>query len=915
MRCCVPFCNNTADNVTTTDGNGISFHGFPREGSLRAAWLRALGKQGSQLPDSAVVCSRHFLDDDICEAESGFRQLVAGAIPSTVQVCMICLDTDSKLCLMSKHNLEGAYEQLTGHTLCNEFLHLKQTLCVQCAQRLRNFSRFRDKSLRARALMMDLVDKHELLTIQHIQMIDRTKHQLKSNIVWTVLGPDPCELYIPEHPSEDRQTELEETVDNIVVKIEARDDSVLDTEVTNDDDNKVYGGFGASNEECLSNENMKLQTQLLNEALCKALKGKAPAAEQVAETQDPIKYESAPIQCILCTEEFLHVHAYVQHMHLHLQNGAGEEASAASQVAQRSVPSLSALSTNDKLSIWKQNVESCPSADLPQTVAASLPARLATNNANKVHATEEANNTIGESERGPETNYGEVAVSNNRAHINLDRLTNCVVKLYDCKKFKVVPRQDASHTKTRKAVSSYENQNIDNASTISKEYRAISYNVVPSTENIKPVTNEVRVKSEPGCSTNSIDVQLNNAAENNSNTFPEKKSFTCDICQKMFKRKSLLIKHIQAHNKIKPYACAFCKFKTAHKGNLRYHVKIHTGEKPFACEICNYRSTTNSHIVRHMQTHTGEKRYACSSCNYKCARNSHLVRHMRTHSKGTPYSCNLCEYECKQNSSLVKHMRTHTRGKLYSCSLCKYKCSTDTRLENHMRIHTGEKPYSCSVCKYKCSTGTGLVVHMRIHTGEKPFSCSACEYKCSTNNRLVEHIRIHTGEKPYSCNSCEYKCSTHTRLLVHMRTHTGEKPHSCKLCDYKFVDRGGLMRHMKTHTGEKPHACTLCDYRCSRNSDVVKHMRIHSQEKPYLCSLCAYTCTHSSYLVNHMKIHTGHKPYACTICNYKCTRNDYLIVHMRTHTGEKPYSCKLCNHKFRDKGGLVRHMKIYNHFS
>ncbi|XP_045779684.1 zinc finger protein 569-like [Maniola jurtina] len=881
MRCCVPFCNNTSDNVITSDGKGISFHGFPREGGLRVAWLSALGMQGSQLPDSAMICSRHFLDDDICETEGGFRQLVAGAIPSAVQVCMICLDSDSKLFLMRKHKLEEAYDQLTGHPVLCDAGNLKQTLCVQCAQRLRNFSKFRDKSLRARALMMDLVDKHELITTQHIQMIDRTQHQLKSNIGWTVLGTNPCDLYILEHPSEDKQTELGETIHSIIVKNEPRDDSMSvdgDTEVTNEDDNKVCSGFVASNEGCLSDANMSLQAQLLDEALYKALNEKAPVTQQEAETQDLIKHESVPLQCILCTEEFLHAHVYMQHMHLHLQSGVDEEACAASQVckpqaAEFSDPSLTAFATDDKLSIWKQINEPRPSADLPLTVGAPLSARLATKN-----------ETIEESERGSETNNGEVAVSSNKAHINIDTLTNCVVKLYDCKKFKVVPRQDGSLMKTRKTVSSYENPNIDNVPTIFKEFLATGHNVAATTDDIKPVINEIKVEKD------------------NSNTFPEKKSFICDVCRKMFKRKYILVKHIQTHNKVKnkcnltsnmqhntalkPYACDVCNFSTAHSGNLRNHLRIHTGEKPFTCTLCSYRSATNSHIVRHMTTHTGEKRFSCTACNYKCVRNCSLVSHMRNHRKGTPYACTLCEYECKQNSSLVAHMKTHRVGKPYSCSLCEYKCSTNSGLVNHMTIH-GEKPYSCSLCKYKCSTDARLVVHMRTHTGEKPYLCNFCDYKCSASNRLAEHMRIHTGEKPYSCNLCAYRCSTNTRLVVHMRTHTGEKPYSCDLCPYKFVDRGGLVRHMRSHTGEKPHACTFCSYKCSRKTDLVNHMRSHTGEKPYSCSLCEYKCSQNNYLVNHMKAHTGENmTHACTVCDYKCSRSSYLVSHMKYHTAE-----------------------------
>ncbi|XP_045783212.1 uncharacterized protein LOC123879509 isoform X2 [Maniola jurtina] len=294
MRCCVPFCKNTSDNVSTSheEGKAISFHGFPSEVNLRGAWLRALGKQDN-LPDSAVVCSQHFLNDEIYETDSGVRQISTGAIPSTVQVCMICLDTDTKLYLMSKHKLEEAYEKLTGHPLCDQG-NLKQTLCIQCAQRLIDFSRFRDKSLRARALMMDLVEKHELITSQHIEMINCTKHQLKSNMVLTSLGPDHCDLHILEHLPEDNQTELVETSHILEVKPEGSDDSMSvdeDTAVMNEDGSNIYDFV-----------------------------------------QYPLEYEDAFFHCALCLEEFVHEHAYMQHMSMHLQNGDGNGECDTSQV-------------------------------------------------------------------------------------------------------------------------------------------------------------------------------------------------------------------------------------------------------------------------------------------------------------------------------------------------------------------------------------------------------------------------------------------------------------------------------------------------------------------------------------------------------------------------------------------------------
>nr|XP_034834197.1 uncharacterized protein LOC117990814 [Maniola hyperantus] len=205
---------------------------------------------------------------------------------------------------MSKHKLEGAYEKLTGHPLRDQG-NLKQTLCIQCAQRLINFSRFKDKSLRARALMMDLVEKHDIITRQHIEMINHTKLQLKSNLVLTTLGPDHCDLHI-EHPSEDKQTELKETGHRFVVKVEGSDDDEetmwvdVDVDMKSEDYINIHGFV-----------------------------------------QDPLKYEGCLFQCTLCLEEFVHEHAYMQHMRMHLRSGGGDGECDTSQCEPRAAVSSS----------------------------------------------------------------------------------------------------------------------------------------------------------------------------------------------------------------------------------------------------------------------------------------------------------------------------------------------------------------------------------------------------------------------------------------------------------------------------------------------------------------------------------------------------------------------------------------------
>ncbi|XP_045783041.1 zinc finger protein 322-like isoform X3 [Maniola jurtina] len=567
MRCCVPFCKTTAEVVSESEE--ITFHEFPSEVHLRAAWLRALGKQDTLLPERAVVCSQHFLNDDIYETESGSRRIRTGAVPSPVLVCMICLDTRSKLFLMSKYKLEEAYEYLVGHPLCGQG-KLKPTLCVQCAQRLVNFSTFRDKSLRVRSLMMELVDRHEVITIRHVKLISRVKYQLQSDIVSAVSEPDYCDVYIA-HTDADGRTELDATATAATDEAVAVKREVEDRE---DDEDE-------------------------------------PAA---TETQ-------APTAHIICKRE--------------------------------------------------------SSDDCDQALVA--PSVLATNHGNEEHPTD-TDDELG-------------------------------------------------------IILSFENNT-----------NTFEYSTKPQDSELKPKESFTKISDNNNFRTtrrnkhNSQDIsgtQLGN--------YTDHIQYICDVCQKIFQRKSSLVTHIRAHTYANTFSCKLRKRKFSQNSTSSCPRRTHTGEKLFVCKLCDYKCTVNSSLVRHMKSHSGENPFVCNLCDYKSSQNSNLLRHMRTHTGEKPFVCNLCNYKFSQNSSLATHMRTHTGEKPFVCNLCNYKFSQNSSLVTHMRTHTGEKPFVCKLCNYKFSRNDSLVSHMRTHTGEKPFVCKLCHYKFTQNSNLVSHMRTHTG--------------------------------------------------------------------------------------------------------------------------------------------------------------------------
>ncbi|XP_052745471.1 zinc finger protein 436 isoform X2 [Bicyclus anynana] len=623
MRCCVPFCENTSDDVSKSERTGITFHILPSEGNLRNAWLRALGTQDHHLPDPAVVCSQHFLESDFYKTESCVRQIHSHAIPSSVQMCMICLDTDSKLSLMSKHKLEQAYEQLTGLSLCRRG-NLKQTLCVLCAQRLINFSRFRDLSLRAHSLMTDLVEQCKLNTVQHKELMNCTTAHLKCNLSQTTLGANHCDLYI-DHNDEEEQTAAEESVVGDVATV------VVKNEASSDSTSRADNLGMAQKDHCVSNEkyniSIKLEKDPLSEAVSEALHRRAvtsctSVAGQEVKTESYIKSESVTFECRHCFQEFVQETAFNDHMSEHLQVSGDCQVCEPRAAVSRSCDSLM---LQNKTASQGLNVDPAPSADGAQ--ALDLSVRCA------------AADAIQESEQILETNIGK----HKRTHTG-EKLT-CEICSYKAAR----KRHLVDHIRTHTGEKPYSCETCN--------YKAAKKDHL--LRHLRTHTGE-----KPYCCD-----RCNYKCAQKSDllihkrTHTGEKPYSCEMCSYKCACKSSLLNHKRTHTGEKPYSCDICNYKAAMKRHLVDHIRSHTGDKPYSCEMCNYKATKKHHLVRHLRTHTGEKPYCCDICNYKCTQKSDLLIHKRIHTGEKPYSCEMCNYKCTCKSLLLRHKRTHTGGK------------------------------------------------------------------------------------------------------------------------------------------------------------------------------------------------------------------------------------------------------------
>ncbi|XP_068431173.1 gastrula zinc finger protein XlCGF28.1-like [Clinocottus analis] len=171
-----------------------------------------------------------------------------------------------------------------------------------------------------------------------------------------------------------------------------------------------------------------------------------------------------------------------------------------------------------------------------------------------------------------------------------------------------------------------------------------------------------------------------------------------------------------------------------------------TADRPYTCSVCNKNFRIKSILTRHMKTHTGEKPYSCSVCGKSFIQRSYLQTHMNSHSGQKPHTCSFCGRGFTQVGNMNAHIRIHTGEKPHSCTDCGKGFREKADLIKHTIIHTGEKPYICTVCKMKFSAQSNLTRHMKTHSGERPYSCPACGKKFIRRSHLLIHMKTHAGE-------------------------------------------------------------------------------------------------------------------------------------------------------------------------
>lgn len=109
-------------------------------------------------------------------------------------------------------------------------------------------------------------------------------------------------------------------------------------------------------------------------------------------------------------------------------------------------------------------------------------------------------------------------------------------------------------------------------------------------------------------------------------------SFPCDMCEKIYRSKSALKKHLHYHGE-KTEMCDTCGKKFYTKGDLWQHKKL-LDYNPVVCEYCGKVYKSKGALEFHKTAkHEQLKMKKCKLCPKEFCDNFHKSRHEKTHSQ------------------------------------------------------------------------------------------------------------------------------------------------------------------------------------------------------------------------------------------------------------------------------------------
>ncbi|XP_044736714.1 zinc finger protein 271-like [Chrysoperla carnea] len=214
------------------------------------------------------------------------------------------------------------------------------------------------------------------------------------------------------------------------------------------------------------------------------------------------------------------------------------------------------------------------------------------------------------------------------------------------------------------------------------------------------------------------------------------KSYFCDVCNDKFDQENSLIAHQRLHSgeKEKRHTCNVCNKPFAYKWLLLQH-KQHT----HLCDVCDKEFVFKNSLIEHKRIHN-----ICDICDATFVFKSTLIAHKRMHhidednfsftvantlvlKENSETSETNCSFQEKNIIPCISdenfkteqfHSEHIVEDETKTFNDEKFDKQSNLVEDNSLVDHNGEKPYSCDVCNEKFDQESSLIEHKTVHDAE-----------------------------------------------------------------------------------------------------------------------------------------------------------------------------------------------------
>ncbi|EDO35669.1 predicted protein, partial [Nematostella vectensis] len=160
--------------------------------------------------------------------------------------------------------------------------------------------------------------------------------------------------------------------------------------------------------------------------------------------------------------------------------------------------------------------------------------------------------------------------------------------------------------------------------------------------------------------------------------------FICQLCSEVYSDPFSLAQHKCSGIQHTEHRCPECDKVFSCPANLASHRRpVGSSQGQFVCTVCNKTFRRKAYLRKHMNNHTDDRPYPCQYCGKVFRSLTNRAKHVLNHAVGPKtFTCNVCGNGFANKGGLDRHSRIHT-GEIYSCKQCSSTFYSSPGLTRH----------------------------------------------------------------------------------------------------------------------------------------------------------------------------------------------------------------------------------------